>query len=205
MFGAPDTLEPSMGAHHAPSMARDGPTRRTSATRTNSTVRLRSGGDVETAVFSRWTTDPGDNAQCVGSREAASAFRSTVDTRHQAAVAVCCTGPSRAMDGAWGAPMDGSSESGVTCRHLRRDFSTASRSVRPPPNRQHNPSLEPLSIRSIEATRRRASPVLRVLRQHMGSRSARTPTESKRYLLAQRLLDHRVEQSQTRIAAHVLE
>ena len=41
---APDSLEPSMGAHHAPSLAREGPAHRTSATRMNSTVRLRSGG-----------------------------------------------------------------------------------------------------------------------------------------------------------------
>jgi len=75
MFGAADTLEPSMGAHHAPSMARDGPAHRTSATRINSTVRLRSGINVETAMFSGWTTHRGNNAQCTGSREAGSAFR----------------------------------------------------------------------------------------------------------------------------------
>jgi len=101
MFGAADTLEPSLGAHHAPSLARDGPAHRTSATRINSTVRLRSGIDVETVMFSGWTTHPGDNTQRVGSREAGIVFRSTVDTRHQAAVAACCAGPSRAMDGAW--------------------------------------------------------------------------------------------------------
>ena len=49
---AADSLEPSMVAPHAPSLAREGPAHRTSATRTNSTVRLRSGIDVETAVFS---------------------------------------------------------------------------------------------------------------------------------------------------------
>ena len=61
-------------------------------------------------------------------------FRCTVHTRHQAAVAVCCTGPSRAMDGAWGAPMDGPSVSGVTCRHLRRNFSTAPQASAFPPD-----------------------------------------------------------------------
>jgi len=68
-------------------MARDGLAHRTSATRMNSTVRLRSGIDVATAMFSRWPTHPGDHAQCVGSREVGSTFRSTVDTRHQAATA----------------------------------------------------------------------------------------------------------------------
>jgi len=41
---------------------------------------------------------------------------------------------SRAMDGAWRAPRDGSSESGVTHRHRRRGSSTASTSVRLPLN-----------------------------------------------------------------------
>ncbi|MCX7065490.1 MAG: hypothetical protein NT024_13210, partial [Proteobacteria bacterium] len=64
----------------------------------------------------RWTPHPGNDAQCVGSREVETrervlmhsgqvvpgiVFRCTVDTRHQAGVAACCAGPSRAMDGAW--------------------------------------------------------------------------------------------------------
>ena len=57
-------------------------------------------------MFSGWTTHPGDNTQCVGSREAGIVFRCTVDTRHQAAEAACCTGPSRAMDGACRDEMD---------------------------------------------------------------------------------------------------
>ena len=48
MFGAADTLEPSLVAPHAPSLAREGPAHRTSVTRMNSTVRLRSGIEVET-------------------------------------------------------------------------------------------------------------------------------------------------------------
>ena len=37
---------------------------------------------------------------------------------------MCCAGPSRAMDGAWGATRDGSSESAATHRYLRRGLST---------------------------------------------------------------------------------
>jgi hypothetical protein len=55
---------------------------------------------VETVMFSGWTPHPGDQVQYVGSREAANAFRYRVDTRHEAEVAACGAGQSRAMDGA---------------------------------------------------------------------------------------------------------
>ena len=151
-IGAPDTLEPSLVARLAPSMAQDGPAHRPSATRMNSKVRLRWGVNVETATFICWTTHPGGNAQCVGSREVGRAFSCTVDARHQGEVAACDAGPSRARDGAWRAPTVGSSAAGVTHGHLRRDFSTASPIVRLPPIQQHDPSLEPLPIGSIQAS-----------------------------------------------------
>ena len=97
MVGAPDRLAPGMAQGERPRMARASPAHRPSATRMHSMVRLRSGMDVETAMFNRGTTHPSDNTQCVGSREAGSAFRCTVDTRHQAEVAACYTGPSRAI------------------------------------------------------------------------------------------------------------
>ena len=148
MFDAPDSLEPSMGARRAPRTARDGPAHRTSATHVNSTPRLRSGIEVETALFSRWKSHHETTLNASALAKRASRIRSAVETPHQVEVTVCCAGPSRAVLGARRAPTDGSSESGATRRHLRRGCSTASKSLR------HfvstDPPLKPLPNSAIQ-------------------------------------------------------
>ena len=94
---------------------------------------------------------------------------------------VRCAGPSRAMDGAWGAPMDGSSVSGAP--NLRHPCTIRSRRTEPPspvnhpksarevPRRRATPRrAQTLSIHRLRATRRRVS-----ARETSASVSPQTP------------------------------